>query len=211
MSCLAEEHPEFVPAVSIHPARPDAIKELEKCLQAGAQVMNPAQLSEHRLQRPALCPILGANGESGDASWPIPVGSTLPVVSSEFADPRILTLPLECGVTVIAAMGRGAVAYPDYTEVLIELMPGLFTDNSALCTPIRSGTIGKLLQPGVVERVIHGCDYPIPTPGWGHGRGAVSGGGTTARGAERSMSSSATTSSNGLSTSPRAPSLGWMD
>src|SRR5687768_10286702 len=33
---LAREHPEFLPAVSIHPARPDALEELDRCLAAGA-------------------------------------------------------------------------------------------------------------------------------------------------------------------------------
>ena len=33
---LARKHPEFLPAVSIHPARPDALEELERCLAGGA-------------------------------------------------------------------------------------------------------------------------------------------------------------------------------
>jgi hypothetical protein len=36
---LAREHPEFLPAVSIHPARPDALNELERCLDGGAVMM----------------------------------------------------------------------------------------------------------------------------------------------------------------------------
>ena len=32
---LAREHGEFLPAVSIHPGRPDAIEELDRCLTAG--------------------------------------------------------------------------------------------------------------------------------------------------------------------------------
>src|SRR5450755_1072313 len=36
---LAEQHPEFLPAVSIHPARGDALEELERCLQRGAVMM----------------------------------------------------------------------------------------------------------------------------------------------------------------------------
>ena len=36
---LAREHPEFLPAVSIHPARPDALEELERCLAGGAVMM----------------------------------------------------------------------------------------------------------------------------------------------------------------------------
>ena len=36
---LAHDHEEFIPAVSIHPARPDAIDELERCLEGGAAMM----------------------------------------------------------------------------------------------------------------------------------------------------------------------------
>ena len=36
---LANQHSEFLPAVSIHPARPDAMEELEKCLEGGAAMM----------------------------------------------------------------------------------------------------------------------------------------------------------------------------
>ena len=36
---LAREHPEFLAAVSIHPARKDAADELEKCLAGGAAAL----------------------------------------------------------------------------------------------------------------------------------------------------------------------------
>ena len=36
---LAKKHSEFLPAVSIHPARPDALDELERCIEAGAVMM----------------------------------------------------------------------------------------------------------------------------------------------------------------------------
>ena len=36
---LAKEHREFLPGVSIHPARPDALEELERCLAGGAVLM----------------------------------------------------------------------------------------------------------------------------------------------------------------------------
>ena len=36
---LAREHEEFLPAVAIHPARADALDELERCIEAGALVM----------------------------------------------------------------------------------------------------------------------------------------------------------------------------
>src|SRR3954470_3495679 len=36
---LAREHKELLPAVSIHPARPDALEELDRCIAAGAVMM----------------------------------------------------------------------------------------------------------------------------------------------------------------------------
>src|SRR6185436_13492364 len=36
---LAAMHPEFLPAVSIHPGRPDALEELDRCLANGAVLM----------------------------------------------------------------------------------------------------------------------------------------------------------------------------
>src|ERR1041385_2065841 len=36
---LARQHPELIPAVSIHPARSDALEELERCLAQGASSM----------------------------------------------------------------------------------------------------------------------------------------------------------------------------
>lgn len=36
---LARQHPELLPAVSIHPARKDACQELERCLEGGAAMV----------------------------------------------------------------------------------------------------------------------------------------------------------------------------
>src|SRR5262249_33238973 len=102
---LARQYPEFLPAVSIHPARPDALEELDRCLAAGAVMMKclpncqNINCSDRRFTKfwermaEAKLPLLAHTGGE----------HTLPVVRKEYADPRSLTLPLECGVTVIAA------------------------------------------------------------------------------------------------------------
>jgi len=102
---LARKHPEFLPAVSIHPARPDALEELDRCLAAGAVIMKclpncqNINCNDRRFTRfwermaEARLPLLAHTGGE----------HTLPVVRRDFADPRILILPLECGVTAIAA------------------------------------------------------------------------------------------------------------
>ena len=97
---------------------------------------------------------------------------SVPVLNKKFADPRILRLPLECGVRVIAAhgAGRSGLLDPDYTKDLLRMMDefsNLFTDNSALASPNRWRTIPALLDPKIQSRVIHGSDFPIPVGGFG--------------------------------------------
>jgi predicted TIM-barrel fold metal-dependent hydrolase len=97
---------------------------------------------------------------------------SVPVLNAKFADPRILRLPLECGVKVIAAHGAGKSGLwdPDYTADLLRMMDefaNLFTDNSALASPNRWRTIPALLDPKIQSRVIHGSDFPIPSGGLG--------------------------------------------
>src|SRR5436309_561926 len=102
---LAREHKEFLPAVSIHPARPDAIEELERCAAEGAVMMkclpnchnvdcsNPKYTKFWERMAELGLPLLAHTGGE----------HTVPVVRPEYSDPRILRRPLECGVTVIAA------------------------------------------------------------------------------------------------------------
>jgi hypothetical protein len=97
---------------------------------------------------------------------------TLPQTNPEFADPRRLSLPLEQGVTVIAAhaAGRSGLWDPDWTvhlEAMTKRFPNLYCDNSALCSPNRWRTIAALLEGPLRDRVIHGSDYPVPTGGLG--------------------------------------------
>src|SRR6266571_5763130 len=106
---LAKKHSELLPAVSIHPARPDALEELDRCLAGGAVMMkilpnchnincNDRRFTKfwERMAEPKLPLLAHTGGEH-----------TLPVVRAEYSDPRILALPLECGVTTIAAHCAG--------------------------------------------------------------------------------------------------------
>lgn len=164
----------FVPAVSIHPARRDALEELERCLQAGARVLKllPNCLNvdyadpRHRpfWERMAASNMILLSHTGGELS--------LPVLRHQFADPRLLRFPLECGVTVIAAhcAGRSALWDADHTAALIQMFetwPRLFGDNSALCSPLRCRTLPHLLPEPVRQRVIHGSDFPITVNGFG--------------------------------------------
>ena len=171
---LAQRDPQLIPACSIHPARTDAIEELERLAKAGAKV----------LKLLPNCHLVNCSNPRYRAFWEKLAGYNMPflahpggefsvpVLNASFADPRILRLPLACGVKVIAAhgAGRSGLYDPDYTRDLLKMMdefPNLFTDNSALASPNRWRTIKPMLDPKVQSRVIHGSDFPIPSGGFG--------------------------------------------
>ncbi len=171
---LAKKFAQIIPACSIHPARKDAIEELERCAEQGAKVLkllpncHNVDCSDNRYralwERLAKLNMPFLTHTGGEFS--------VPVLNAKFADPRILRLPLECGVKVIAAHGAGksGLCDPDYTADLLKMMDefaNLFTDNSALASPNRWRTIPALLDPKIQSRVIHGSDFPIPSGGLG--------------------------------------------
>jgi len=95
---------------------------------------------------------------------------TLPVVRREFSDPRILTLPLECGVNVIAAHcgTKSGLFDPEYFYVFAEMtrrFPNLCGDTSAFNVPIRGRHIPECLREPLVSRMVQGSDYPVPVHG----------------------------------------------
>ncbi len=178
---LAQQHPEFLPAVSIHPARHDAMEELERSLAAGAVMMKCLPNCQdidcndriytrfwERMAEAGLPLLAHTGGEH-----------TLQVVRPELADPQTLKLPLECGVTVIAAHAatKSGLWDPQYFPALIKMMeqyPRLYADCSAFNVPIRGNVTRRCLQSPVAERMVHGSDYPVPVMGhWAWLRGEV--------------------------------------
>jgi predicted TIM-barrel fold metal-dependent hydrolase len=171
---VCRRNPGLFPACSIHPARRDALGELEFALQHGCRVLKllPNCLNVDCAD-PRFIPFWKRMAEGGMALLAHTGGEfTLPQTNPEFADPRRLSLPLEQGVTVIAAhaAGRSGLWDPDWTvhlEAMTKRFPNLYCDNSALCSPNRWRTIAALLEGPLRDRVIHGSDYPVPTGGLG--------------------------------------------
>jgi hypothetical protein len=179
---LAGEHPALLPAVSIHPARPDAMEELERCLERGAVAMkclpncHNIDCNDRRYTRfwehmaKARLPLLAHTGGE----------HTVPVIEPRFASPAVLRLPLECGVTVIAAhcATKSGLTDPEYFFDLTAMFPkyeNLYADVSAFNVPLRGRHVRECLKPGNVERMVHGSDYPVPVHGaWAWLRGHVS-------------------------------------
>ena len=169
---LAAAHPEFLAGVSIHPARRDALEELDRCIARGAALMkclpncqniDPSDARYRRFwERMAerSLPLLAHTGGE----------QTLPVVNPAFADPKLLRLPLECGVTVIAAhcaTKSGLLDsdyFDDWARMLAEF-PKLYGDISAFISLNRCGHWRDCLRPEIAPRILHGSDFPVPSLG----------------------------------------------
>jgi uncharacterized protein len=169
---LAREHPEFLPACSIHPARADALDELERCLAKGAVMLkllpncHNVDCNDARYRKfwermaAARLPLLAHTGGE----------HTVPVYNRAYADPRTLRLPLECGVTVIAAhcATKSGLLDPEYFHVFCDMLerhPNLYGDTSAFNVPIRGRHVRRCREPHIAERLLHGSDFPVPIYG----------------------------------------------
>jgi predicted TIM-barrel fold metal-dependent hydrolase len=173
---LARQFPEFLPAVSIHPARVDALDELDRCLAAGAVMLKllpsyqNVNCSLRRYTRfwermaAAGLPLLAHTGGE----------YTLPVLCPDLANPLTLEWPLQCGVTVIAAhcATQSGLLDPQYFSAftaMIRRYPRLYGDISAFNVPnnrMRGRILSQCLMAPLCERLVHGSDFPVPV--WGH-------------------------------------------
>lgn len=178
---LAARHPEFLPAVSIHPARPDALEELHRCLAGGAVMMKCLPVCQNIDCRDRRYTRFWEAMAEGGLPLLAHTGGehTMQVVRPDLCDPRILDWPLQCGVTVIAAH-CGTKSGPfdrQYFEAFVEMTrryPRFYGDISAFTVPIRGDVVPKCLESPLVERMVHGSDYPVPVFGhWPWLRGYV--------------------------------------
>lgn len=56
--------------------------------------------------------------------------------------------------------------YFDHLLGIMEEFPQLYADTSALNTPFRSAAFRKILECVLLDRFIHGSDYPVPVGAW---------------------------------------------
>lgn len=172
---LAKDHHEFLAAVSIHPARKDAMEELEKCLAGGAAALkclpnvqgidwnHPRYTAFLERMAEAKLPLLAHTGSE----------RTMPVMDHALASPKVLTRALEIGVTCIAAhAGTGMMLLdPDYLDVFADMLakhPNLYGDNSALAAlnfRLRPSALRRLVSAEMEGRILHGSDLPVPSSG----------------------------------------------
>lgn len=167
---MSRKYPEFLAGISIHPARADAIDELDRLADSGASLLKCLPNCQNidcmdkryrpfwRKMAELRLPLLAHTG--GELS--------LPVLNRSYENPEILRGPLEEGVTVIAAH-MATSSYPGVKDYffglckLFEQFPNLYGDLSALSSPFRSKHLTDCLaDERVLARLVHGSDVPIP-------------------------------------------------
>ena len=179
---VAKTYPdEFLAGVSINPQRRDAIEEVVRCAEAGSALVkvlpnaqgfdpgNPRYIPFYRALARHGLPLLSH------------VGYEFSLIGKDqsVGDPDRLRVPLDEGVTVIAAHGcnNGLLVHEPFYATLLSLVktyPNFFTDVSALTLPNRFLMLLKLRRhPELADRLLFGTDYPLPVfhlPTWGRVR-----------------------------------------
>jgi hypothetical protein len=158
---------------SVNPSRRDALERLDEAAAAGAvlvkwlpsiQFIDPAERRHvpfYRRLRELGLPLLVHTGEEESFTW----------ARNELGDPERLRLPLEEGVTVIAAHcasnGRngGETNFARFLRLAL-LYPNLYADISALTQANRLGHLPQVLRHGeLAGRLLYGTDMPLPNTG----------------------------------------------
>ena len=170
---LAKDNPRILFGASVHPYRRDAVKELERCIAAGAVLMKWLPLAQRFDPADQRCialyevlahhkmPLLSHTGGE----------QMLVELDPSVRDPARLEVALKCGVTVIAAHcgTRSTFREPDYLPTFCRMArehERFYGDTAALLLPTRKYAFPKLLEDDSVRsKLVHGSDWPIiPIP-----------------------------------------------
>jgi uncharacterized protein len=165
-------HANLLPGPSINPFRKDAMERLEECVAGGAvlikwlpitQAINPANPHIREfyrvLAREGIPLLIHMGGER-----------TFGTVAPELNDVRLLTAPLEAGVSVVCAHTATRILFSrersqlHILRALLGEFPHLWVDNSGLPNPGRYAHLPKLVaDPLIRDRTLHGSDFPVPS------------------------------------------------
>jgi hypothetical protein len=162
----ARYSPKLLPGVSIHPARPDALDELERAAERGAVLLKLLPCVQN----------VDCNLPRYSKFWTRLAELRMPLLAhtggefcvrccrNDLKSPRCLRLPLECGVSVIAAhcATRALPWDGDHFSEFIEMRrqhPNLYGDLSPLSHITHLASLERLRREP--ERLLHGTDYPV--------------------------------------------------
>lgn len=162
-------YPNLLFGASINPLRRNAMEQLEAAAEGGAALVKWLPPVQHfhpadrrfvpfyerlaALGLPLLC-------HTGDEQ-------AFTRMNPRLGDPASLRLPLEVGVTVIAAhagASAGTRGLPDLAALapLLDAFPNLYADVSALTQANRRKALPALLaSPGTADRLVYGTDMPL--------------------------------------------------
>jgi predicted TIM-barrel fold metal-dependent hydrolase len=163
------KYPELLYGASINPARPDALERLQRAKLDGAVLVkwipnimhidpsDAAHETFYRLMAELELPLLSHAGQERSFAG----------ANDTLGDPMKLALPLELGVTVIAAhiatTGKND-GVGNYERILpmFEQYPNLYADISSL-TQVnkRNYLVDALTRRGLRGRIIYGSDWPL--------------------------------------------------
>jgi predicted TIM-barrel fold metal-dependent hydrolase len=167
------ELPNLLFGASVNPLRPDALDRLDRAVAGGAVLLkwlpsiqgidpsHPSLIPFYRRLAELNLPLLSHTGEE----------ESFTRADNTLADPEKLRLPLEQGVTVIAAHcasnGRndGQRNFPRFLA-LMKRFPNLHGDISALTQLNRLGHLQRILRyEDFHDRLHYGTDMPLPRTG----------------------------------------------
>ncbi len=171
---VCRSSPKLFPVCSVNPQRRDALDELDRVAEQGSTAIKLVPNSQ--------------GFDPGDrryeafwrrmAEWDLPLLThasfehTVRVIDQAYGRPERLRLPLECGVTVIAAHCASAGVSHFHEDIgtwfeMIESFPALYGDLSAMASPARFPYLRQVLENGLArERVMLGSDFPVPVYPW---------------------------------------------
>jgi len=171
---VCRSSPRLFPVCSVNPQRRDALDELDRVAELGTTAIklvpnsqgfdpsNPRYEPFWRRMAALRIPLLS------HASFE----HTVRVIDQEYGRPGRLRLPLECGVTVIAAHCASAGISHLREDLgdwfrMIESYPRLYGDLSAMASPARFPYLPRILaNPLACERAMLGSDFPVPVYPW---------------------------------------------
>ena len=164
----------FLPAMSVHPYRPDALEATRKFLAAGAVAMKWLPSSQNIDARDKRCgPIFDLLAR---AKVPLIAHTggehTVRVTRKDLGDPDALIPALEAGVTVVMAHcgTRSLFFETDWSgrfAALARKYPNCYGDTSAFSAPGRTRWANWFIRHGdLLPKLVHGSDYPVPPSAW---------------------------------------------
>ncbi|MCY3017930.1 MAG: amidohydrolase family protein [Planctomycetota bacterium] len=164
----------YMPALSVHPYRRDALDETARWIERGAVAMKWLPNSQGMDPRDKRCvPVFDLLAAKKVPLIVHTAGEhTVNVTRPELGNPEVMLPALDRGVTVVMAHSGTKSGLFDNSFLpqfcaLARKYPNCWGDTSAFCTPGRTRWIARFLrEEGVVEKLLHGSDYPVPPTAW---------------------------------------------